>query len=584
MRSSRRLVSLLTFGAAIISADPARCAPTPEKETLRIVGPEVAQLNRERHDGGLPLAPGVASYGVFRASITRPDLSETKGYTYNHHPDLAAWHGRLYFGWNSGERDEDTWPARELFSTSENGRDWSAPTELFPQGISTPLRLYFFHAPNGHMLAFAGLRLSHDKTDEAKKGPLVVREIRGDHTLGPVFTLRPPGKEPRAGDPAAFTTASDAEFVVACRALLANHVALETQDYGLLLADADQIPWHDAARWPGGKLGSGFLKAPSFFRRPDGTLVGIGKNGWTLTSPDGGATWTQPTVPSTLVTNNAKVWGQRTSDGRYALVYNPQPRPRFPLALVTSDDGVTFRDMRSVQPDFPAQRYPGLNKNIGLQYVRGIAEWASDGSWPDDAMWIAYSANKEDLWVSRVPLAKSATASPTWNIYQPKWAHVAPTADGSEIQIENREPCDAASASRGFVPTARIVATLELTPRQLGTGNLEIELTGTPRGARPIHLRIGDDDASSRAALAAGRSLHLKVTVDCAARKISFELDGRVQSTVSDLSDIPTSLDRFTVRLNAREQIPITTPLQAELDQPTKPSAWTVRVGTLSSL
>jgi hypothetical protein len=40
----------------------------------------------------------------------------------------------------------------------------------------------------------------------------------------------------------------------------------------------------------------------------------------------------------------------------------------------------------------------------GPQYVRGISEWSSDGSWKDDAMWVAYSVNKEDVWVSRIPI------------------------------------------------------------------------------------------------------------------------------------------------------------------------------------
>ena len=44
--------------------------------------------------------------------------------------------------------------------------------------------MYFFHAPNGRMLALAGLRTSPDTATEVKKGGLVVREIRADHSLG----------------------------------------------------------------------------------------------------------------------------------------------------------------------------------------------------------------------------------------------------------------------------------------------------------------------------------------------------------------------------------------------------------------
>ena len=55
-------------------------------------------------------------------------------------------------------------------------------------------------------------------------------------------------------------------------------------------------------------------------RANDGEWVGVSKMGWTTISHDNGETWSQPAVPPTLVTGKAKVWSQRTSDGRYALV------------------------------------------------------------------------------------------------------------------------------------------------------------------------------------------------------------------------------------------------------------------------
>ena len=64
-------------------------------------------------------------------------------------------------------------------------------------------------------------------------------------------------------------------------------------------------------------------KRLNFFHRKDGTLVGISKNGFTIVSTDEGKSWTPPAVPPTLLTNNAKVWVQKTSDDRYAMVYNP---------------------------------------------------------------------------------------------------------------------------------------------------------------------------------------------------------------------------------------------------------------------
>ena len=47
-------------------------------------------------------------------------------------------------------------------------------------------------------------------------------------------------------------------------------------------------------------------------------------------------------------------------------------------------------------------RYDGLDKAYGPQYVRGIIP--GNGVPPGNAFWVTYSMNKEDMWVSRVPV------------------------------------------------------------------------------------------------------------------------------------------------------------------------------------
>jgi hypothetical protein len=366
-------------------------------EPLRIEAPELAHLNFDLSTGGLPLAPGLETFSVCRADREHPDAAEGRGWTYQHHPDLAAWHGRLYVGWNTCERNEDVWPSRELLSSSTDGRTWSKPVEMFPQGVSTPLRMYFFHAPNGRMLIIAGLRLNHDKLKEKEKGPLVVREIKGDHTLGEVFTLRTP-TDSVPNQPPPFDQSADKTFVEACRQLLDDHVYLSQQDFGVLL-DAP-----DRKNWPGSKNG----KAVCFFERKDGALVGVGKKGLVTVSNDHGRTWSKLVEPASLITGMGKVWGQRTSDGRYALIYNPDPERRWPLAMLTSDDGITFRDPHALQEDLPKARYEGHAKAPGASYHRGLSKWNDDGSWKDDALWLVFSVNKEDIRIIRVPPQKTA--------------------------------------------------------------------------------------------------------------------------------------------------------------------------------
>jgi hypothetical protein len=458
---------------------------------LIIEGDEQSRLDPNLPDGGLPPVVGVESYQVFRASKDAPELTDGRGWTYHHHVDMACWRGRLYVGWNSCERDEDVWPSRELFSTSTDGRTWTSPREMFPQGISTPLRMYFFRASNDRMLAIAGMRVDTADTSEDRKGPLVVREISADHELGEVFAVQGAGPMP------SFERSPDTAFVAACRELLAETVFLEQQDRGKLLGRR-RMMWHDAAAWPAGSVPGDSEKwvagkAYSFFCRPDGVLVGVSKMGWTTVSRDRGAIWSQPLVPPTLVTGKAKVWSQRTRDWRYALVYNPSRRNRFPLAIVTGEDGVIFRDMRIVQGELPVQRYAGLHRSIGPQYVRGISHWADDGSRDhEQCMWLVYSMSKEDIWVSRVPLPVRADErepnGSAWNIYSPLWALV--TVNGDEVRLEDRDPYDYAAVTRVVAAPDDAYLEFELLSEQSPDRPLHLELVSRPGGLsfRPIEL------------------------------------------------------------------------------------------------
>jgi hypothetical protein len=437
---------------------------------IRIDAPELAKIDFTRTDGGLEPVAGLKTVVIFRADKERPDLSDGRGWTYHHHPDLVCWKGRLYAAWSSCERDEDTGISRELYRTSADGEQWSPLAELFPPGVSTPLRMYFFHAPNGRMLAISGLRTDREKTDERTKGPLVVREIKADHTLGDVFTLRKPAEVTGVGEavalpppdlqngtgvqlpsqrnnvqlpsqrnnvqlpsqrnnvqlpsqrnnvqlpsqqdnqPPMFDTAKDRDFVEACRQLLADHVFLEQQDYGVLLPPGERIKWHDPEAWTGDanvkKNATEFGRAMCFFRRADGALVAVGKKSWMSISHDNGQTWEQPVKSQSLVTGMGKVWGQRLRDDLYVLVYDPHVKIRFPLVLLTSRDGVTFSGpARVIHGELPTTHYPGKNKSPGASYIRGLSTWSDDGSRGQDAIWLLYSVNKEEIWLSRVPLS-----------------------------------------------------------------------------------------------------------------------------------------------------------------------------------
>ncbi len=395
------LTASLTIQAQNKSGKTAKTA-----DTLVIDAPELNILNFDISTGGLPVVPGLETYTVIRSDREHPELAEGLGYTYQHHPDIAVWHGRIYVGWNSCEKDEDTWPSRELISWSLNGKEWSKPAEMFPQGVSTPLRMYFFLAPNGRMLIIAGMRTSHEKLSEKKKNALIVRELFSDNKLGEVFTLKAP-PEPYKGQPPLFEKSRDRGFIKACRQLLADNIYLQQQDYGNMVEPAKRMKWNNPKAWAGDdqlkKDAENFGKAMCFFKRKDGALVGLSKNRWVTVSSDNGKSWTQPVRPSTLISGMGKLWGQKTPDGKYILVYNPHLRNRWPLALLTSEDGITFSHPQAVHGDLPQRRYEGAAKDQGASYHRGLSKWNNDGSIKDDAIRMVYSLNKEDIIVIRIP-------------------------------------------------------------------------------------------------------------------------------------------------------------------------------------
>lgn len=580
-------------------------------DTLVIEGHEQQLVDTALPDGGLPPALGVQSFCVFRASRDVPELTDGRGWTYHHHVDMACWRGRLYVGWNSCERDEDVWPSRELYSSSIDGAEWAPPLEMFPQGVSTPLRIYFYRTRSDRMLVIAGLRSDTANTDEDKKGALVVRELREDHTLGEVFTLQALGIDSSDRRPPMFHRSTDDGFVDGCRQLLADHIFLEQQDRGRLLGER-RMKWHDAAAWSGGvvpgdnaKWVSG--KAFSFFRRPDGAWVGVSKMGWTTVSTDNGETWSQPAVPSTLITGKAKVWLQQTADGRWAMVYNPTTRTRYPLVVVTSGDGVHFGHMRIVQGELPIQRYAGRDRSIGPQYIRGISHWADDHSRESErAMWLVYSMSKEDIWVSRVPLPVHADETadvtndlskaadgpiiPGWNTYSPKWTSVtvASSPDSSDkcLQLHCRDPYDYARAMRVFRESPKVSVAFQVRTEQSGQGTFEIELLTKFGSRRPVRVMLTAagivQAADGERIVDAGRyeisHWHaLEIVTDATRGVFDLHIDGKSVLRDALFAEPADVLHRISFRTSEHRGIGGAKPVEPGSDKPTADVTFNVR-------
>jgi Sialidase-like, CBM domain len=492
-----RAAAAAAFAAALAAFASPAAGPPIVYAGHAVVAPDA--------DGDLPPVVGVHNIEVVRSNRTHPQWtgSPAATYTYLHQPMLAYWRGKFYLEYLTAPRDEGQAPCPTLLVTSADGVHWSKPRVVFPtftlpdgQQTVTHQRMGFHVAADGRLLILAFHGKSPHPNDGSGIGR-VIREIRPDGGFGPIYFIRynrQNGWNPSNTPYPLYTASPDPGFVADCRALLANKLVT-------------------AQWWEEDRSTDGFYRiegqALSYMHRKDGAVVGIFKNALVSTTRDEGRTWTPKQFAGNLWRNASKYWLQRTSDGRYALFLNPTDRLRFPLAVLTSDDGVTFRHLLAVHGELPDQRHVGGFKNLGAQYVRGIAE--GNGTPPGDACWVAYSVNKEDIWISRVPVPIRGSVGhwvddtfedqpvgsmpDDWNLYVPKWTRVqvvdAGGAAGHALELLDQEPYDYARAVRVFPQTHGVDVSFKVLARQTDA-RLEIDLMDA-HGLRPVRLAFEED-------------------------------------------------------------------------------------------
>ncbi len=494
-------------------------------------------------DGRLPHILGVHNIQAMRSNRNNPpEVGAAKGWTYNHQPYLAYWNSAFYLQYLAGEFQEHTPPTRILLMTSQDGRTWTNPRTLFPMydlpeikrdgkvvieaGTKAVMhqRMGFYVAPNNRLLAlgFYSYCITPRHSPNAGQGlGRVVREIKADGTFGPVYFIRYNGHvgfdEHNTNFPF-YTDSPDQGFLSACRSLLADKlVTLQWWEedrgkdgfYTVDPGDAEGAAYFSETV----TTSRGAGKALSYYHRPDGVVVGIWKNQWSALSSDEGQTWTPFTRNKTLNTTGAKVWGQRVDDGTYALVHDHSAgfRNRYPMVVMTSPDGHSYDQMYCVNGEVPVRRYQGIHKRQGTQYFRGIVE--GNGNPPGDDLWVTYSVNKEDIWVSKITVPirgkeeedvhedfeqlQSIDQMKRWNLYLPLWAPTAilhdPVSGNRYLELRDEDPYDYAKIERIFAGGKNIEISFDLHMVSNQQGHaLEIEVQDQ-RSSRPIRLRIENE-------------------------------------------------------------------------------------------
>lgn len=530
------------------------------QDRIHYTGTELS--NPAYHDGQLSPVVGVHNIQVVRANREYPDASNGDGWTYNHQPMLAYWNGQFYLQYLSDVSDEHVPPSQTFLMTSKDGYNWTNPVIIFPpykvpDGYSKESRpgvkakdliaimhqrVGFYVSKSGRLITMANYGVALDKKDDPNDGNgigRVVREIKKDGTYGPIyFIYYNHSFNEKNTDYPYFKKSKDKEFVKACQEILDNPLY--------------RMQWVEEADREDPILPlKKRYKAFNCYTLPDGRIASLWKHALTSISEDGGNTWAEPVLRAKgFVNSNAKIWGQRLSDGTYATVYNPSEF-RWPLAISLSKDGLEYTTLNLVNGEITPMRYGGNYKSYGPQYVRGIQE--GNGVPEDGDMWITYSMNKEDMWVSRIPVPVKINVSEQanddfnaysrlseltdWNIYSPVWAPVSlEKKDGKTwLTLQDKDPFDYAKVERKIPASRLLTVSFDMMAEQNDKGTLQIEFVDE-NGVACSRLELTNDGvfrAKGGARFAnlmkyeAGKVYHVEAVISTEDRNIQIFVDGK---------------------------------------------------------
>ncbi|WP_242689049.1 exo-alpha-sialidase [Pedobacter sp. SYSU D00535] len=558
------------------------------QDTIRYTGSTLS--NVDYHHGQLAPAVGVHNIQMFRANREHPELADGFNWTYNHAPMLAYWNNTFFLEYLSDPVGEHIPPSQTVMHTSKDGYNWSKPVVIFPPykvpdgwkkeghpGVAKDLysimhqRMGFFVAKNDRLLALGYYGIALDAKDDPNDGKgigRVVREIKKDGSFGPIYFIRYNSTwDQKKSEFPFYTKSKDKGFIAACNELLANPLMMQQW-----VEEADRndplIPLKKE------------VKAFSYYHLPDGRVVGLWKHALTSISNNGGKSWKyEPLRAPGFVNSNAKIWGQRTPDGRFATVYNPSEF-RWPLAVSTSDNGLEYKDLLLVNGEISPMRYGGNYKSYGPQYIRGILE--GNGNPPDGKMWLTYSMNKEDMWVAAVPVPITSKVTShanenfsqftklsdlkLWNIYSPMWASVSvdKAPDGANaLVLRDKDRYDYAKAERVIPASKKVAVEFTVIPAQSDKGTLHVEFTDA-KGSAASRL-IFDDQGMFLAKVGyrnsgimkyeAGKPYTVRIELDRDKRIYNILVNGQSRGAKIQFAQVP-SFERVVFRTGEVRRFP----------------------------
>ena len=575
------------------------CIGAAAQDRIHYTGSELSNPNL--HDGGLSPVVGVHNIQTMRANRKFSHTTNGNGWTYNHQSMMAYWRGSFYMHYLCDPVDEHVPPSMTLIQRSKDGYTWTNPEVLFPiyrvpDGFTKDGKVFakdidaimhqrvgFYVSKADRLIAIGNYGIALHPKDDPNDGNgigRVVREIYEDGSMGPIYFIyyNHDFNEKNAAWPL-YTRSKDKGFREACEEILAN--PLQRMQW---VEEADRndpiIPLNKP------------YKAFCSYTLDDGRIVSLWKHALTSISEDGGNTWAEPIARAKgFVNSNAKIWGQRLSDGSYATVYNPSEF-RWPLAISLSKDGLEYTTLNLVFGEVPPMRYGGQYKSYGPQYVRGIQE--GNGVPEDGDLWITYSVNKEDMWVSRipVPVQQEATAHADddfsqfeklsdltmWNLYSGVWAPVSlDEKDGRKwLTLKDKDPFFDAKVERKIPHSRELTVEFDLVAEQNDCGHLEIEFVDDEGTACARIDLTNQGEMRSKGGARYGRVVNyepgkvyrVKVVITLENRNSTVYIDGK-KTTTRMLYAPVESIERVVFRTGERRHHPtVDTWADTETDLP----------------
>ena len=341
----------------------------------------------------LQVAPGLFAperlEDVLRAESFVVFRAEEGGPLYANGAVLTAFKGRFYCMWQASERDEDSPDTHLVYAISADGMHWSSPQTLAGPGTTSG---GWWNAGDS-LVAYVNVW----PEDIDPRGGEAWYRTSGDGerwtTIKPVRMVD--------GSPMPGIMEQDPHFFKN-RIIGAAHFQPGLQVCPIYTDSPDGVTgWYkaDFSATPY-KAQTRELEPSLFARKGELVMVFRDQAGsfhkLASVSRDNGKTWTKA-VETDFPDSRSKQCAGNLPDGTAFLIGNPATsKDRSVLALATAKDGSTFDHAWLIGRDPAPGRYEGKAKTPGFSYPKAIVH--------GEYLYVAYSINKEDIAVTRIPL------------------------------------------------------------------------------------------------------------------------------------------------------------------------------------